>query len=79
MTRIGACANCGADIMLVYFDASNGCRFCIGCGRRGPDAPLTTEVFAAQEEPTLVDFAPEEPTRIGPPDAELIAIAKEQS
>lgn len=76
MTRIGTCARCGGDIMLVFFDAENGCRFCIGCGRRGPDAPLVSETLGP-EEPTAVDFnAPEEPTRVGAPAPRLIAIAK---
>ena len=39
MTRLGECATCGADVMLVNFDDQHGCRFCIGCSRRGADAP----------------------------------------
>lgn len=74
MINLGACANCGSDILLVYFDAENGCRFCIGCGRRGPDAPLVAEL---SEEPTVVDFTvPEEITRIGAPTPKLIASAR---
>jgi hypothetical protein len=74
MTRIGTCATCNGDVMLVYFDVNNGCLFCIGCGRRGPDAPLVTEMH---EEPTVVDFqAPDDVTRIGAPAPELIAIAR---
>ena len=62
--------------MFVLFDEINGCRFCIGCGRRGPDAPLVTE---GPEEPTVVDFvSSEEVTQIGSPDAELIAVARRE-
>ena len=43
MTRLGECATCGADVMLVNFDDLNGCRFCIGCSRRGADATLAAE------------------------------------
>lgn len=80
MTRIGTCVNCGGDIMLVRFDSLNGCRFCIGCGRRGPDAPAVEEqTFTDQEEQTAVDFvSPEEVTRIGAPAAELIEIARKE-
>jgi hypothetical protein len=71
MKRIGTCASCRGDVMLVYFDANNGCRFCIECGRRGPEATLVTEMPA--EEPTVVDFlSPEEVTRIRTPPPELI-------
>ena len=76
MTRLGECATCGADVMLVNFDDMNGCRFCIGCSRRGADATLAAEVFAAEEEPTLVTLAPDEPTRIGEPDPFLIAMMR---
>ena len=79
MTRLGECANCGADVMLVNFDDRNGCRFCIGCSRRGADAPLVEEVaFAAQEEPTVVDFSPDEVTRIGEPDPFLLTMARRE-
>ena len=74
MTRLGECSTCGSDVMIVNFDDRNGCRFCIGCSRRGPDALIVSEAFAAQEEPTLVDLAPEEPTRSGEPDPFLIAM-----
>lgn len=79
MNRIGACANCNGDVLIVYFDAENGCRFCIGCGRRGPDAPLKVEVqraFAVEEELTPVDFTTEEVTRISEPDPVLIAVIR---
>ncbi|MBV8722415.1 MAG: hypothetical protein JO277_09710 [Candidatus Eremiobacteraeota bacterium] len=86
MTRLGACAACGHDVVLVYFDAVNGCRACIGCGRRGPEALLTTEVLTVADsldDQTIVDWQPEvefaeteEPTRIGPPPAELLAQVK---
>lgn len=85
MTRLGTCAGCGGDVMLVTFDDVNGCRFCMGCGKRGPDAALVAEeVHAApvdlmedDEEPTLVEFdAPEEPTAAGAPDPALVAMAK---
>ena len=72
MDRIGECASCRSDVMVVAFDAVNGCRFCIGCGRRGPDAPLVVEM---QEEPTVVDLS-EEVTQISTPAPELIAIAR---
>lgn len=80
MTRLGTCANCGADVMLVNFDDRNGCRFCIGCSRRGADAPLVEEIaFAAQEEPTAVDFtSPEEPTRVGKTDPFLMAMMRRE-
>jgi len=80
MTRIGTCATCGGDIMLVFFDANNGCRFCIECGRRGPNAPVVEEqTFVDPEEPTAVDFlSPEEVTRIGAPDPGLIEIARKE-
>jgi hypothetical protein len=78
VTRLGECATCGADVMLVNFNDMNGCRFCIGCSRRGADALLVEEVFAAQEEPTIVDFSPEEVTRIGEPDPFLITVARRE-
>ena len=65
--------------MLVNFDDRNGCRFCIGCGRRGPDVVLSAEAgraFAEDEEPTLVELGPEEPTRVSEPDLGLIEIAR---
>lgn len=75
MTRIGACANCGGDVLLVYFDALNGCRFCVGCGRRGPDAPLAAEATPVDEQ-TPVDFTSiEEVTRVVPA-PELTALVR---
>jgi hypothetical protein len=77
MTRLGECANCGSDVMLVNFDNANGCRFCISCSRRGPDAILVEEAaFAAAEEPTLVTLSPEEPTHVSEPDPFLVAMMR---
>lgn len=78
MTRIGTCANCGGDIMLVFFDAENGCRFCIGCGRRGPAAPLDSEMVSPEQ--SVADFlSPEEVTRVATPAPTLLAFARRES
>lgn len=81
MKRIGTCVHCGGDVILVCFDANNGCRSCTGCGRRGPEAPLVEEAtFANPEEPTAVDFlSPEEVTRISTPGPELMAAARKDT
>lgn len=79
MTCLGKCAECGGDVMLVFFDVENGCRFCVGCGRRGPDVVLETEagrVLGDEEEPTLVVLAPEDVTIIGEPDPWLVAMTR---
>lgn len=74
MTRLGTCATCSGDIMFVTFDDANGCRFCMGCGTRGPEAViLETE----SEELTDIDItADDDPTMVGAPDATLLSIAK---
>jgi len=80
VTRLGTCSNCGGDVMLVVFDTVNGCRFCMGCGRRGPDVVLVIEAMLTfeidEEEPTFVELGPDEPTRVGGPDVRLIEIAR---
>jgi hypothetical protein len=78
VNRLGECASCGSDVMLVNFDNENGCRFCIGCSRRGPDATIVDEAFAAPEEITLVTLAPDEPTRVGDPDPFLMAMMRRE-
>lgn len=77
MTRLGTCAGCGGDIMLVTFDDANGCRFCMGCGTRGPTAViLETEIQLQDDDITLVDVDHDDPTMVGAPDATLLDIAK---
>jgi hypothetical protein len=45
--RLGACANCGEDVILI-FQGINGFRYCLGCERTGPDAILTSETATVE-------------------------------
>jgi hypothetical protein len=95
LNRLGACAACGGDVILVNFDALNGARVCTECNRRGPDALLVFEagcdvVIVADEtsdDQTAVEWAPElladgvteENTRVNTPAPSLLAAARKEN